>query len=177
MIARCARARWAGAAVALLAGCAPSEQSLIDHDLWEADASADPWPEHRPQEVSCAPLAWAPEIDPLDGSISLEVEMELCNYLVVQQPSLVTARRGATVTVDLSHEELLVVDEPGQAHVAVWLGDLELLDETVPIPSLNGRYTVSRELEERVPAGTPVVLHLHNHGPNTWGLRSVTVFQ
>ena len=43
-----------------------------------------------------------------------------------------------------------------------------LWDVTVPIPAAAQLYDVTVPMDRDVPAGAEVVVHVHNHGGNTW---------
>ena len=168
--------RVAGSLVALalgLLGCpAPGERSLLDHGLWEASETSDPWPEHRPATTDCSPLAWTEEVT-AEGS-SLEIDAGACDYLVLTQGSLDTVAAGEVVRFIVRHGEL-DAGEPAEGHVGLVLDGWDLLDEAVSIPSGEASWTLSTEAPRGILEGAPILLHLHNHGANTWNLDSLTV--
>jgi hypothetical protein len=145
--------------------------SLVDHELWEQlDADADPLAEHRPEMVDCGPLGWEVEFD------GFEVETIGCNYMAASQPSLVELCAGDQLHFDFQHFNL-VSSGPAQAHAAVYVGEQALLEYTVDIDPDTGtaarKWDEMIEVEQDVPAGGPVYLHIHNHGFNTYKLLKV----
>lgn len=50
------------------------------------------------------------------------------------------------------------------------IGETDLFDEHVPIPSESGMIAPTVVAPKAYPRGTPVYFHLHNHGQNTWNL-------
>ena len=157
-----------------LSACAPREVvSLVDHDLWELADAQDPWPAHRPDPAECGALSWSAEDS--GGQESLEVDTQDCDYLVVGQDSLGEGQAGDTLRFRLWHFDLFSFDA-AQAHAAVMVDGEPLFEQTVPIPSDSEMLITELELEDALPAGVPVVFHLHNHGSNVWNLLEVSVY-
>jgi hypothetical protein len=125
------------------------------------DASADPLADHRPALVDCPVGAWATEFG------QLEVQTGVCNYLALASPTLLALAPGDRVIVDLWHDTL-DAPTPATGHVAVLLGDARIGEAEVAIPSAAAVFRFELEIDEPVPAGTLLVLHLHNHGFNAW---------
>ncbi len=140
---------------------------LADAERWVALAGdEDPLADHRPAEVDCPPGAWQIEHE------ALEIQTGVCNYLALAQPSLVELEPGDRVVVDLWHE-LLDAPEPALGHVALFVGD-ELVDEAeVAIPSPAAVIQLEGSLAQAHSAGTPVIVHLHNHGFNAWSFVTI----
>ncbi len=138
---------------------------LVDPDAWVWDVDgADPFPAHRQGYEDC-------DLEGL-GSFYveegvLEVATGTCGYLVLEQPSLVEVRPDDLVVWTVHHADLLAED-PAETHVAIALGDDVLWDWTVPIPSLSELLVQRAYAPSRAPEGTPVRIHLHNHGDNVW---------
>ena len=76
--------------------------------------------------------------------------------------------------MELWHLQLAAL-EPAEAHVAVHLGDEVLIDEIVPIPSPADVLSRTFMADFEAPANTPVVIHLHNHGYNSWRFGEMAV--
>lgn len=157
-------------AIAWLActGCSETEGSLIDPDLWEWSTD-DPFADDVSAEADCADDAWGRFTDYLDVDTSTD-----CDYLAVEQPSLVKVRAGRQVRVQTWHGPL-TADAPAEGHLLLTLGDHVLLDYAVAIPADDTVQLLDVKLPETVPAGTPVRLHVHNHGDNSWAVRLVEV--
>jgi len=143
------------------------EAELIVVDSWREDAAVDPVPEHRPSGAICSPSGWGEE-----GS-SLEVDTGLCPYAVLTQPAGADLQPGDVVEVVLWHKDL-VADGPAEAHVLLTVGEVVVYERTVPIPADPTAYTEQVTIDGTAAAGDPVVLHLHNHGANTWNVLSLT---
>jgi hypothetical protein len=145
---------------------------LVDNTAWAPVAAADdPLVDHRPARVECG-VAGAYVEDGL-----YEVDTNACNYLARAQPSLVALQAGDRLVIAAYHDTL-VSEEAGQAHLALLLGPYAAWQKFVPIPASPGIVDATPWQDEvvidfDVPAGTPVGLHLHNHGYNTWTLLEV----
>lgn len=156
----------------LMTGCVePREAStLVDHGAWEL-SSADPWPDHAPDPIECGPLAWSAENS--GGEPSLEVRTDDCNYLVVEQPTLAELLPGDQLQFRLWHFDLIQF-EPATGHAALSIGGVVYVDEEIAIPGEAEMIIREVFVDEEVPAGAPVVFHLHNHGANTWNLVEIS---
>jgi hypothetical protein len=109
----------------------------------------------------------------LGGDDAFSVDTGRCSYLTVMQPALRAVAAGEVLQVRLWHFDLTAF-EPAEAHAAVLVDGLALLDERVPIPSPGGLLVKEVPAERVIPAGAPVYFHLHNHGTNSWSLVEVS---
>jgi hypothetical protein len=140
---------------------------LVDHAKWtEVDAAGDPF-EDRPDVVACAPEGWGPAS--LDGEASLRLETRRCRYLTVRQESKAELRRGEQLRIRLVHLQLSA-PEPAEAHVGVQIGGGIRWSARVGIPRDPGVVTGELPVDRFVPAGVPIVFHLHDQGENSWNL-------
>jgi hypothetical protein len=167
---------------ALAGGCAepdpvalaPGEaEALIDPAAWTPVApAADPLAAHRPPgdgDVDpCPPSTWG-----LEGPV-LEVQTGACTYLALAQPALVALAEGDTLETTVWHADLDAA-EPATGHVALLVGDAVVWEAVVEIPTEADVLAVSVPVEAAWagPAGTPIGLHLHNHGFNAWSADAV----
>lgn len=137
---------------------------IIDHNAWvAATAAEDPFPE-RVDEVDCERgFGW--EVELLDTTVTVGVETAACNYLSLVQPTLRQIEAGEPLLVQLFHFQL---EGDGPAHVAVALDGEVLWEETIAIPATSRLISETVLAPRAFPTGTPVVLHLHNHGLNSW---------
>jgi hypothetical protein len=144
-----------------------SDAPLIDLALWEV-AAADPFPD-RPDDTSC-PLGFGIE------SGLFEIQSDLCRYGAFVQPSLAPVRLGDDVELILVHDALYAEDPGGQAHIGIALGDAIGWETWVPIPAEPGFFRPIFAAPADAPLGTPVTLHVHNHGVNNYRIVSATVY-
>lgn len=150
----------------LLAGCPRERGPLLDLSTVEfVDAADDPFSD-RPGEVTCPPASYTVEVT---QPLSLEVDTGGCNYLTVTGPLLLDLGPKDLLTLYVGHD-VLTADEPATAHVAIQIGDWVAMDRREPIPNLNNLLSEELTPSQTFKAGTPVYLHLHNHGENTWNL-------
>ncbi|MFO7566233.1 MAG: hypothetical protein R6X02_26560 [Enhygromyxa sp.] len=146
-------------------------ESLIDHTLWASvEADDDPLADHRPDEITCTVAGWFLENE------TLEINTNYCNYLAIGQPSLVAVEQGRKIELGFYHFNL-VAPEPALAHLAILLDGALLWEQEIEIPGAAMVYLVEFEAPFSAPAGSPLILHLHNHGQNTWALQSLSAEQ
>ncbi len=141
---------------------------LVEGEAWRsADAQDDPLGHERPPQVACPSAAWGPELG------GLEIETGACNYFFAVQPSLAAIEAGDAIDVVVFHDRLDAA-EPAEGHLAILLDDVVVWEEHVEIPA-QANVLEARVVAERAwPAGTPVGLHLHNHGYNAWTVLEVS---
>jgi hypothetical protein len=162
-----------GSLIAVDSGAAPRAERipLVVHDLWRrVEAPADPF-EDRPALAGCSASATMAEV--LAGESAFSIDTGSCNYLTARQPTLFDVAEGQPINVRLWHFELSA-PEPAEAHVAVVIDGLLLLDERVAIPHAGGLISKQVRAARAIPAGATVYLHLHNHGANSWSLIEVS---
>ncbi|MCA9571787.1 MAG: hypothetical protein KC656_28310 [Myxococcales bacterium] len=152
--------------LAALVGCGHPYGDLATPQDWvPLDAAEDPFPD-RPDTVDCPPAARVVEVLE-DGQPALDVDTGTCRYLGVGQPLALDVRAGDLVELHLFHGAL-TAEEPAEAHCALRIGDWSVFDAIEPIPTVAVDHVETLEAPTDLPAGTPVVLHLHNHGANSW---------
>lgn len=138
--------------------------------LTPVDAAQDPLASHRPARVECSPAAWGPE-----GG-GFEVQTGVCNYASFDQPLPMELRAGDALNITIWHD-LLDAAEPGEAHVAIWMGREVLWEAEVSIPAPSASLEARVVLETAPPPGARLGLHLHNHGFNSWRFVGIDVHQ
>lgn len=150
--------RWLGILGAL--SCA-SEATLSPYD-WEAvDVAEDPLAGERRPGASCPDGWW---VEPP----FVEIDTGRCAWFTVQQPLPVRGTgsrlRGGLVWDDLVPE---TPSETAEGLAVVFVGDVEVFRHEQPIPSPPGFVDIDVALPNSR-RGTPITLHLHNHGVNHW---------
>jgi hypothetical protein len=141
--------------------------SLVAHELWTMLGPAEDPFDDRPLLVECTRAAVIAET--LADEPALGVDTGLCNYLTVSQPTLEDVAVGQTLKVRLWHFAL-TAPEPAEAHAALLVDGMEVMDEKLPIPAPGGLIVKEVRAARAIPAGSPVFFHLHNHGMNSWAL-------
>jgi hypothetical protein len=133
---------------------------LVWPEAWVADPLADAMPTHAPDPVDCT-LGFANELG------IFEVDTGLCNYGVFSQPLADRIIAGERVDFVFTHDDL-VAPEPALGHIAVAIENRVIWEIDVEIPKpydiVQGEWIADTSID----AGTKVVLHLHNHGYNSW---------
>lgn len=143
--------------------------ALVRADAWQPlEVQADPFPD-RPTNATCDRRGWYEEFS------TLEIDTEICPYAHLWQPSPVELPAGWAIRVRYSHK-VLVADAPTFGHLGVTVAGATIVDAWVEIPSPAkvASVTIPLPVGMRVPAGAPIVLHVHNHGYNTWRLLEVS---
>ena len=130
-------------------------------------ADADPWADHRAAEKRACPRGFGVEDD------VLEIETTDCGYVSAAQPTLVDLAAGDAIGLLTWHSALASTTPGAEAHYALTLDGATVWEITVPIPSAASVYDEQIPVERAVPAGATLVVHLHNHGANSWRLATV----
>lgn len=145
--------------------------ALVDAHGWvEASDAEDLFAQQRPAQVDCDSDRGL-YVDETPWQTRLEINTAWCNYATVSQPLLEALAPGDTVEVRVWHFEL--TGEPAMGYLAVGLADQIAWEFAVPIPREAELITEVFEIDEPLPAGTPIQFHVHNHGKNTWELVSI----
>ena len=145
---------------------APEEApaSWMDQSRWQlVPPDQDPF-DDRPAQVTCPESGWR-----LEDEDVLEVSTGTCDYFTASQLTGHALEPGDEVHIELWHLTL-TAPEPSQGHVAVMLGERVLWEQHVQIPNAGGVYGLDWRADQHIPAGTRLLLHLHNHGANSWRL-------
>ena len=142
--------------------------SLIELSAFEKSTlGADPF-DDRPADVQCE-FGFGFE----DGFF--ELETDLCNYGGFVQPTLAPIRVGDTVDFLLLHENLVSDDPDARAHVAIAFGDHVAFETFIDIPAEAAFLDPQWVSTVDVPEGTPVHVHVHNHGINSYRVSDLSV--
>jgi hypothetical protein len=142
-------------------------ESLIDHRRWARVDTADDSFADGPATPYCGPSATMAET--LADEPVFSVDTGFCDYLTVSQQTTRAVAAGETIKVRLWHFELSA-PMPAQAHAAVVVDGLPVLDEHIAIPAVGGLLTRQLLATRAIAVGAPVLFHLHNHGANSWAL-------
>ena len=144
----------------------PAEVSLVEIEVWNiVDESTDPLASHRPETVDCPEGTWFAELG------TLEVQTGVCNYFSATQPMAVDLEEGDHVHGLFWHNALS--GEGGEGHIALLIDERIIWQQTVMTPAQPELFNFRWEVDEPIPAGAAVTLHLHNHGYNTWTFFSI----
>lgn len=163
-------------AAAALQGCddeGPALRSkaepVIDNATWEAiPRDSDPFVTLMPEAVtSCLSPGVTAEAD------GVEFDTGTCGFISAQAPLTSAIARGERVRMVLWHLALYA-DPPAKGVMVVRIGDDEVWRLEVDIPHLEQVYQPEFTASKSWPKGTPVRVHVHNHGANTWKLYRIT---
>ncbi len=150
---------------------AEAREALVDHDLWRlAEASEDPWAEHRPSDISCDPTGR--QAEDFAGTYSFGIDTALCGYTTLVQETATDVCPGEGVFVWLWRFALTGPDG-SSAHIAAQVGDELLFEDTIPIPATSALKAETYTAKRFHPAGTPITFHIRNHGNNSYQLLDI----
>jgi hypothetical protein len=154
--------------------CSQVQFDVIDPQGWQAIdiAGEDPFAEHgRPEVVDCGEMFGWTAVNALQGW-ELDIDLYNCNWLALEQPLTADLPRGTPLCVGMYHFDL-TAPEPAEAHMALAIGGETLWEEVVAIPggtqvapadSIVTGFRLGADLH----AGEQVVLHVRNHGQNSY---------
>ncbi|QQR91246.1 MAG: hypothetical protein IPJ88_05820 [Myxococcales bacterium] len=152
-------------------GCTSHTQNNVGPiiDLASAqvlDPEDDPFLQDQPDSFDCQrPL-------PILEADALEFNTANCDYYLVRFPLLKALRVNQSVSILFWYSDLRA-SEATTGHVAIVINGQLLWEKSPPIPSS------SRIFQEKVPLtfnaelGEDLIIHLHNHGENSWKLGSL----
>jgi hypothetical protein len=146
-------------------------QAVLLPDDWVSVSADEDAFTDRPALVSCSAGAVVAEF--LSAEWVLGIDTGDCNYVTAAQRTKRAIAIGESIKVRLWHFQLSA-PEPAEAHVALVIDDLDVLNEHVPIPQPGGLIVKQVRVERPVPVGSQALFHLHNHGANSWALAEVS---
>lgn len=155
----------------------PNECILSQAADWRfvQDEALDPFAARRPRVAGCSMTAVRPL--PTDTS-QVEIELASCRlrYASVSQATRCAGRAGDTVSFALHHLKLVGVSgETAEAYVALAVEGTVLWEARLPIPSEEMVHPVQLTLPTDLAAGATMVLHVDNHGENSYSFTPLTL--
>jgi hypothetical protein len=150
----------------LLGGCAVEPREVADLALasdWTIlGAEEDPFPTHRAATKRLCPSGFGEDLGVLD------IDTATCSYVSAVAPTRAEVRPGDRISVLAWHQALASTDPLAEGHMAFLLDGEPLWELQVPIPAAAEVYDTSVPIDRLVPRGADLVVHVHNHGGNTW---------
>ncbi len=153
--------------VLLLSACEPAGPAepidLVDPAAWGAVSAAED-PFGTPPAPGCDP-----ESAVVIEDEQIEIQTDRCGWVTLQQPALVDVQAEHAVELLLFQGALASLEEGAVATIRLRLGSSSFWQTEVPIPA-------EAELHEVVDdgfslsVGDPVLLHVSNHGQNSYRL-------
>lgn len=146
----------------------------------------DPFAPLRTSEHFCAADCHFPEFLQV-GEYSYSLDSGYCNYLTTVQETRTAIAPGDEILIRFWHFALTAPDG-GKAYLAVQIGDRLVWEARLPIPCRGGLVglipggdcidtPVAADVDPArfvadfaAPAGTPIYLHVQNHGDNNYSL-------
>ena len=178
-------------------GAAPCDASPCDASSWTVLGEVslpgefflpaeDPFAPLRTPEHFCDDQCHFAEFLQV-GEYSYSLESPYCNYLTVVQETGTAIAPGDEILIRFWHFALTAPD-PGRAYIAIQIGDRIVWDARLPIPCRGGLVGLIPDgdcidtpgaadvdparfvADFAAPAGTPIYLHVQNHGDNNYSL-------
>ena len=147
----------------------PVRRPLVRLEGWTAVPRAqDPFITDTKAVPSCTDPTFRVESD----QAWVEIDTTLCNWVTLEQPALASVAVGDLLEVDFSHYDLDAA-APASAELALRFEDCEAWSKSIEIPSAAKVYTEQFRSPCRLASAGPVRFHLHNHGQNTYQLKSL----
>ena len=144
---------------------------LVDPSFWTiVTADDDPF-DDRPATFTCSTTDGYGTEDLL-GEMVFAIDLVFCEYATAHQPLTIDLLPGDRITFRVWHFELTGTTE---AHVALTIGDQDLLDIRIPQPRDAQLLSETIVLDKKIDAGTGIFFHVHNHGANEYSIIDVIV--
>ena len=148
--------------------------ALLNQDLWTPveNELTHLFPP-KTEDHSCEEEGYKSEF--LGGSYVFSVLTTFCDYIIVRQETLVDIQEGDTVKIRFWHSQLTApFDYVAVANIVI--DEEEIWREEFPIPLLESGISKSEWIATSdIPSGTPIYLHVNNHGNNEYSLIEIMV--
>ncbi len=145
-------------------------EHLVEHPLWSlvATPEADPFAaaHGRPVVHACEPGAYF-----MATAEVFEVELARCRerYVSLHQVSLTALQPGDSLQFELSHLLLRPLTESvTEAYLGLSVDEQVIWQVSIQILAPSSNYTFSAPVTTKADVGSDVVLHLDNHGENSY---------
>lgn len=150
----------------------PSPVRLAVAEDWVrvTDPAMDVFAAERPPDATCDDAGYL--VEPLTQAF--EVQTDVCDFLTVRQATREPLAPGDVVSIQTFHYELQAPG-PGEGYLGFALDGSVVWEVRVPIPGEAGVLAGEVTIDRALPAGSEMQFHVHNHGANSWELRSVMV--
>ena len=147
--------------------------ALVNGDDWQAVAlEDDPFRDLSPAAEPCRGRSHQQEYG------GVEVDTSDCKHVTLSQPISVGMNRGDQLRVIGWHSQLYdPSSESAKGHMVLSIGSeiLWAIERVIPGPPTSWDTVVTFPVD--APPGTPLLLHVRNHGGNSWNLYSLTLKQ
>lgn len=158
------------------AACGPLDgadaEPVARPEAWRPIAGPDPF--GNAGDVYCEPTSWGPTEFDDQGTVSFEIDTTFCPWLTVEQPSTVEIRRHDRLTLRMWHFDLTAPDV-ADATIGLAVGDEVVWTDDFSIPRPGAWIEAAWDADRVIPAGTPLRVHVDNHGANTYDILEVGV--
>jgi hypothetical protein len=141
--------------------------SLVDHGAWKlAGEDADPYSGFRAGGKVCGEDDFSRE--EISGFDSVQIVTRRCNYMTLTQTAAADVLNGEQIHIRLWQYQLEATT--ATAELAIRIGNVFEWTESIPLPSDSKLFNEKVTVDKDIPAGTPIFLHVRNHGRNSYHL-------
>lgn len=148
-------------------------QPLVELEDWTAvERDDDPFVDDDAPPEDCV----SPGVRVEDDQSWLELDTTQCGFITVAADARFDVAEGQKLKLDVSHFDLNAA-EPATAELRLRFDDCEAWENSIAIPSPANVYELEFDSPCQVAQGGQVLFHLHNHGQNTYQLRSISVLR
>lgn len=102
-----------------------------------------------------------------DGAV--ELDTSICGWITVETTAAVAVEAGAEIDLFALHAAL-TAEAPAEAEFGVRVEDRVLWEVHRPIPSTDAYFAETFPSPVAIAEGDRLLLHVHNHGANTYRL-------
>jgi hypothetical protein len=106
----------------------------------------------------------------------LELDTNECDFITVIAGARYDVAEGDELQLDVSHFDLDAA-APSKAEVRLWFAECPVWEKSIAIPSAAQVYSERFASPCPIAQGGQVLLHVSNHGQNTYQFRSLTVLR
>jgi len=111
-----------------------------------------------------------------DAQGFLELDTNECNFITVIAGARYDVAEGEELQLEVSHFDLEAA-APAKANLRLWFEECAVWEKSIAIPSAAKVYSERFASPCPISQGGQVLLHVSNHGQNTYQFRSLTVLR
>lgn len=152
----------------------PEADPFVDGDPTTFFADPESSLSEDPRPRRCTETEVGPNL--LGQEPVLDVDTGRCGWATVSQRLREDVRPDDKLGLRIFYFSQAVFDA-AEAHVVVRIGEDDLLDERVPLPTTSGLLGFEETAALSADTGETVLWHVGNHGDNTWNFIELSVLR
>lgn len=148
-------------------------QPLVGLEDWKPLApERDPFASEGELPPECDGSYWRVE----EAQSWLELDTTECGFITLAAGANAVVEEGQELSLEVSHYDLDAA-EPATAELRLRFEDCDVWESSLAIPSAANVYRERFASRCPIAQGGQVMFHVHNHGQNTYQLRSLNVLR